>query len=581
MKKMLMLMLTLTLTLTFAVCTAMAMTPGTYIGTADARGGMMTVEVTVTEDKIESIVVKEHADTIGICEPPIAMIPADIIAYQSLDVDTVAGATLTSYGVINAVTDALKQAGADIDALKAVEIVKPLPAAEDMQTQVVVAGGGMAGLVAAVTAADNGADVILVEKMSFLGGNLLLAGGGLGTVGAETVPEDDSLERVMAYFKEVNSTSSRQPDYDFIEAILPQTGIAIDYLSNHFGLEHTSSDRGDYVRTNFGQGADLTASLQRILEEQNVTILYDTKAEHIVMEDGAAIGLVVSNAGGEFTITADKVIIATGGASHDRERLLAANPELAVTAIYEEAAVSSTGDGFAMLKEISAKMGPGPFIKSAYPDFSPAFRQTFRNNPSDGSKLVVDAEGKRFANEAPYNQMYLTKNMLRHASPMYFTIYDEATAPEAFLAQMKEWAPSDNKNIVVHADTIEALAVKLDMDPATLKATYDAYQAACQSGVDTEFGKTAAKLVAYTGEGGYYAARLFPASWGTIGGALTDLQFHVLDANDVVIPNVFAVGECATSMLFGDYYFGGYSLGFYTAAGKIAAETAVAEINAK
>ena len=166
MKKMLMLMLTLTLTLTFAVCTAMAMTPGTYIGTADARGGMMTVEVTVTEDKIESIVVKEHADTIGICEPPIAMIPADIIAYQSLDVDTVAGATLTSYGVINAVTDALKQAGADIDALKAVEIVKPLPAAEDMQTQVVVAGGGMAGLVAAVTAADNGADVILVEKMS-------------------------------------------------------------------------------------------------------------------------------------------------------------------------------------------------------------------------------------------------------------------------------------------------------------------------------------------------------------------------------------------------------------------------------
>lgn len=164
---------------------------------------------------------------------------------------------------------------------------------------------------------------------------------------------------------------------------------------------------------------------------------------------------------------------------------------------------------------------------------------------------------------------------------MYFTIYDEATAPEAFLAQMKEWAPSDNKNIVVHADTIEALAVKLDMDPATLKATYDAYQAACQSGVDTEFGKTAAKLVAYAGEGGYYAARLFPASWGTIGGALTDLQFHVLDANDVVIPNVFAVGECATSMLFGDYYFGGYSLGFYTAAGKIAAETAVAEINAK
>ena len=72
--------------------------------------------------------------------------------------------------------------------------------------------------------------------------------------------------------------------------------------------------------------------------------------------------------------------------------------------------------------------------------------------------------------------------------------------------------------------------------------------------------------------------RVYPTSWGTIGGCVTDDTFHVLNENEEVIENLFAVGEMATARLFGDYYFGGVSLGFYTAAGNIAAETAVAEL---
>lgn len=84
---------------------------------------------------------------------------------------------------------------------------------------------------------------------------------------------------------------------------------------------------------------------------------------------------------------------------------------------------------------------------------------------------------------------------------------------------------------------------------------------------------------AYDEAGGFYGAYLQSASWGTIGGALTDRQFHVLDENDAPIENLFAVGEMATSTLFGDYYLGGFSLGYYSAAGRIAAQTAVEEIN--
>lgn len=407
----------------------------------------------------------------------------------------------------------------------------------------------------------------------------MLAGGGLGTVEADVVDENDDLERTLAYFREVNATSERQPDYDFISYLLPETGHAIDYLANTFGLEHTSSDRGDYVRTNFGSGADLANNLARICEEQGVTLLLNTKAEHILMENGKAVGVSVSNADGEYAIHANKVIMATGGASHDWERMVAANPELNTVDFYEETAVSSTGDGFAMMEEAGAQMDVGPFIKSAYPDISPVFGYTFRNSPTQQNELVVNANGERVANESPYNQMYFNKQMLRQASSAYYAIFDESKMPDYFLADAEKWATQENNAIVVKADTLEDLAVKMDVDAATLRTTFDRYQSFCETGVDEEFGKDASHLIAYT-DGPLYAVRVYPASWETIGGSVSDYTFHVLDAENNVIENLFAVGECSTAKLFGDYYFGGFSLGFYTAAGHIAAETAVAELNA-
>lgn len=559
-----------------------AYTPGTYTGVAGGRGGDIVATVTVSENAIESVEVTGEDETVGISVMPLEVIPKAIVENQSLGVDTIAGATATSRGILNAVANALEQSGVNIDALRAVPVAHEAPAAEDMTTQVVVAGGGMGGLISAITAADEGAQVVLVEKMPFLGGNLMLAGGGLGTVDAETVDEDDSLQRVMDYFRMVNETSERQPDYDFIEALLPETGRAIDYLDRRFGIPHSSTDRGDYVRTNFGantqQGADFVDALEAVIDDLGITVLLNTRAEHIVMEDGAAKGLTVSNESGEFTITADKVILATGGASHDWDRLVAANPELNTVDFYEEAAVSSTGDGFAMLEEIGAKMDDGPFVKSAYPDVSPVFRYTFRNSPTMAAKLVVDAEGARVANEAPYNQMFLNKQLLRHASPAYYGIFDQASTADYVLKDFEAFAPNGDNSVVVYAETIEALADKIGIDPATLRATYDRYQGFCESGVDEDFGKDAANLVPYVEDGGFYAVRVYPASWGTIGGALTDDTFHVLSESGEAFDNLFAVGEVATSRLFGDYYFGGFSLGFYTAAGHVAGETAVAEI---
>ncbi|MCC8102437.1 MAG: FAD-binding protein [Clostridiales bacterium] len=558
-----------------------AYTAGTYQGSAGGRGGDITVEVTLSDSAIEAIEIVEHQETPGISDLPLSRIPEEIIQYQSLDVDTISGATLTSNGIINAVADALNNAGADVSALENVPVEAEEMDTDDLSTQIVIAGGGMAGLTAAAVAAHEGADVILVEKQSYLGGSLMLAGGGMVTVNSEVISAmgaDDDLQRVMDYIEMINETSERQPDYEFVEELLSETGATIDYLANEFGLEITYTDRGDYIRSYFGEGSDEVRSLSAILEQEGVTVLLDTEATEIVMEDNQAVGLTVANSSGEYTIWADKVMIATGGASWDQDRLLEANPELETVALNEQANKGNTGDGFTMLEAVGAQMGEGPFIKSAYPDFSVVFRFTWRNNPSVADQLVIDADGLRFANESPYNAMMLNKNMLRHESPAYYAIFDTVSTDADLLALLEEYAENDSPYVVVYGETMEELAEKLSMDAQTLQATFDRYQELCAAGEDTDYGKDASHLIAYSDEGGYYAAYLQAASWGTIGGALTDYSFHVLDENNEPIGNLYAIGECATSTLFGDYYLGGFSLGFYSTAGRIAAQTAVAEI---
>ena len=151
-------------------------TPGTYTAEAHGMWGTIPVTVTVSENAIESIEVGENNETAGLRQWPMNIIPQEIIESQSLAVDTVTGATVTSRGIISAVEDCLKQAGADVAALKVAAEKEP---AQDVEASadVVIVGGGGAGLAAACSATENGATVIVVEKMGTLGGNSMVSGG--------------------------------------------------------------------------------------------------------------------------------------------------------------------------------------------------------------------------------------------------------------------------------------------------------------------------------------------------------------------------------------------------------------------
>lgn len=519
-------------------------------------------------------------------------ISEEIVAYQSLGVDTITGATLTSNAILTAVADAAGQAGANVAALRAVPVEKEIPVVEDMTTQVVVAGGGAAGLVAASKAADEGAQVVLIEKMPYLGGSLLVAAGGYATPATNEFMRQNGIsndmEDTMEWVRSANANAHHQPDYDFIEYLLSQTGETMDYMALELGIPGMMTTQGPgrrFVNTLLGgarSGAGVVDALAAHLQEKGVTVILDAAVNEILMEDGKAVGVKAAAEGGEFTVRADKVIMATGGASYNQELMTSVTPALNRVTVDHQPLVGNTGDGWAMLEAVGAKKGDGPFLKPAStPSFAGVFGFTWRNTPSVNSTLIFDADGIRYIREdqgvAENMSSGLAIEILRHGSEASYALFDTHNIQPAFLEQLKAY--TDNPNIVVYGENIEEIAEKLDIDPDTLSDTYNRYQALCEKGVDVDQGKAANDLVGYNDDEGLYAAFIQPGSYGTIGGFITDRQFHVLNDDDAVIENLFAVGEIATSTLFGDYYMGAFSLGYYASAGRIAAETAVAEIN--
>ncbi len=158
---------------------------GTFTGSSVGMQGPVAVEMKVEDGKITAVTLTECHETAGLSDVALERIPAQIVEHQTTTLDAVTGATLCSNAIMRAASEAAKSAGLDMDALKANAYHAQPGEAETWDTDVLVVGGGGAGLSAAISAAQQGANVILVEKSSFLGGNTMMAGGAFNAVDPE------------------------------------------------------------------------------------------------------------------------------------------------------------------------------------------------------------------------------------------------------------------------------------------------------------------------------------------------------------------------------------------------------------
>lgn len=580
---------------------------GTYTASSMGNNGDVTVSVEFDADAIKSIEVTEHKETPGISDKAITDVPAAIVEHQALSVDTVSGATNTSKAIIAAVEACVVEAGGDAEALKAKEIEKVVSTEKvEKDADVVVLGGGGAGLSAAITAAQNGSKVILVESNPFLGGNTVRTGGWmmvndpenlkdvpmtedqLAIVEKEISKETDNeqvkawqdkvradLETYKAngdtYFYESPEFNAVQLYFRFSQSAIPdrlfemisRSREDLDWL---ISLGFPCSEKGGYCvgdnwprwyySTEDRSGYGYIRVLENAIKEQNldVEILMDTEATALFKNDEGRVAgaLATAKDGTAYTLNAKQgVVVATGG--------FAANTELVKKYSdgrwpegFENLPTTNdpavNGAGILMAEEMGAQMYDMGHLQ-ILPIADPVNGQ-IETVLGNGQGLYVNKEGKRFADETT-DRDTMVRAILQQPDASYYVVSCQANSGLTEDNVNSYGIPLDDliaKGKVLMADTLEELAEKMGVPADVLKETIEAFNKACETGHDEQFGRASfitkdPNVTVGIGEGPYYACLRSPARHITKGGILINEKAQVLDTNNEVIPGFYAAGE--------------------------------------
>ena len=566
--------------------------PGTYTASAQGNNGPVELSVTFSEDAITEITIGEHAETQGLSDPAFEKIPAAIVQYQSLGVDTISGATYTSNAILDAVADCVAQAGGDAEALRAVAVEggedTEGAVLADSEVDVLVIGGGGAGLSAALSASQGGASVILVEKLSALGGNTFRCGGAFNTADPErqkdiqmTEALSSAVEKVLAHedvsedhaklkaevqkqwdeYKASGSTalfdtpewhalqSIDAGDYEgnveLVRTLTSNTLDTLNWLTDN-GVEWT-----DQVSTVVGalwnrshqtpnnSGADIIAALEQNATASGVEIYLDTKAEELIVEDGRVAGAVITNsAGDKVTVKAGKgVIMATGGFSANVEMRVKYNKQW--EDIGESLATNNspgaTGDGIVMGEAVGANLvGMGWIQLMPLNGVSGGGISGYVN-----SSLYCNKEGKRFVAEDQRRDV-LAAAVLAQTDKLFYIVCDQKEAELRGLTPEVLSYMVDN-GLLYSGETIAELAENMGVPADALEQTVKEFNEAVKADKPDEFGRTTWENTIETGP--FYAPSFSPAVHHTMGGLEINGNAEVINTDGEVIPGFYAAGE--------------------------------------
>ena len=567
-------------------------TAGTYTGTAHGNNGPVSVNVTFSEDAIVSVELGEHHETYFMIPTPEAKIPAAIVENQSLAVDLVAGATMSSRAIVNAVADAAKQAGADVDALY-VPIEKTVADATE-EVEVLVVGAGLAGLNAAIKLKTMGVDVMLIEQLDVAGGNCLFASGNFF---GPMIEEDYQT----CFDKWLSSTklntevapSEGLPNLEKVEKLLRGSVNLVSYYENDLGFDMclttdyttTSADVTKYMirptpdmERYSSRGSQICFALENKYLELGGDLRFGTKAtELITNENGAVVGAICETDNGKLTINAGAVIMATGSITGNDEMLAKYMPYR--SGDWFCTGVGSTGEGLEMMLDKGAVMWDTWVTGSIIVHDTPILTRTTDDGTQvRGTKsakaLHVNKQGIRLINENHSREGNFYG--IEGEPSVLIEIMDAPLVAE--VGRLDEFEAKASANgPFFKAETIEELAGKLGMDAAALAATVERYNGFCANGADEDFGKPAANLIAID-EGPFYTVIDTLVGFDITGGVKTDINARVIREDGSAIDGLYAVGLASSRDFFSTAYVGGGSLTICAITAVTAAEDAVSYI---
>ncbi len=583
--------LSVVLALALMLCASLAMADTAYTGTGKGFVADITVTVTLTDDgSIADVTVDSCEDTPGVCDQAVADVPAMMKALNSINVDTVAGATFTSNGILEAVKNALENGGVDTTALmEKKELVIEKAADETLEADVVVIGAGGAGLAAAITAEQNGAKVIVVEKMPKVGGNTILAGGAVNAVEDRSefaIKQNDSV--YWHYYQTLNG-GDWQGDPELVMTLVENAYDGIQW-TKELGMEWLGEEAvftvsgGLWPRAWKPAGkasAGFFETYGKYIDgTDKIDLMLNTKAEEILTnEKGEVCGIVCTGeTGNTITINAKSVVVATGGFAKNVELRMAYD---AIWGMLDEKVMSTnhpgaTGDGVKMLQKLNAdfiQMGNIQLLPLGDPKTG-----SLSGNIEHGvdSRIFVNKSGLRYGNEAGRRDD-MTRDLFAQEDALMWIVMDSDTYPTG--DEINNFGETANQLVeagrAVKADTLEELAEKMGVPAENLIATIDEYNKYCiggeLEGQADQFGRDL--FGPAIDNGPFYAGARVPTVHHTMGGVRIDTQCRVYNENGEIIPNLYAAGE-VTGGIHGANRLGGNALADTIVFGRIAGESA-------
>jgi succinate dehydrogenase/fumarate reductase flavoprotein subunit len=484
------------------------------------------------------------------------------------------------------------------------------------EAEVVVVGFGGAGGVSAITAHDEGAEVVILEKQPLEGHitNTSMSGGIFIVV--NDIPQATSYMEKLYQVEEGLSWT----DKDILQVwaeYCSRNREWIERIGGHTKLSGISAEHklvpgseSIELHRSAGHGYALQRWLKENVKSRGIEVVYDTPAEKLLTNfNGEVIGVRAQREGEEFNVKASKaVIMALGGFEYDDELKL---NYLKVYPTHFTGSPANTGDGIRMVQDVGASLWHmnccSARLVAKFPDFRNSFDMDFggramlaRSGRSEKAGatcafIIVDKYGRRYTNEgeirghALYYELalYDSHHMEYPRVPSYW-IFDvnrikagplAATRGATGAHRLYKWSKDNRveleKGWILQGDTLRELAHKLNMESDTLEKTVKTYNTYCEHNEDPEFHRSTRNLQPLK-DSPFFAVRLWPGGPNTQGGPRRNRKGQVLDVDKNPIPRLYAAGEFGS--IYGLIYpSAGGNIAECIAFGQIAGENAAKE----
>ena len=605
----------------------LALKNGTFEGKAYGNNGWLTVEVTIKDNKITDIKTPGQRETKYLGDTAIREIGKDVLQYQTLNVDNVAGATVTSTALKTAIAQAIEKAGGDIAAFQkpVPEKIKKVVGITKGSADLIIVGAGGAGLSAAVTAKDLGVkNVLVLEKMPVIGGNTLRCASAFNAADPDrqkALPMTETLKEAVvkaisekpvseehaklmadvkakyeAYLKSGSKTLFDCPEWHALQTYnggdkVGQIPLIRQYSNNVLDTLHWMQSKGSPVMDRVSQGAgalwqrthqlDAPAGLGLIdplyqsAVKQGVNLKRGMRVQDLILNDkGRVIGVTATDKVGnkyEFT-SKDGVILATGGYSQNKEMRRKSAPHLTPEMVSTNQP-GATGDGIVIATRHGADTTGMNYVQ-VYPLATPgtgALQGRARKMSGLDDVIDVNKNGERFVKEDARRDEFVAAIKKQPGGVVYDINDSSIVKPLNSFNEDVETLVSIGR--IYKADSLADLAKQLGMPADKLEATVAEFNKMVEAKNDPKFGRKLFDRPIVKPP--FYATPRAPSIHHTMGGLQISTNAQVLDKNGKPIPGLYAAGE-VTGGIHGSNRLGGNATADVLTFGRIAAKSAVA-----